>query len=113
MTTVADLTARTNAIRKAIRTVLQTVVAAAPAVALSVTNLLPAEWAAVVLGVMVPIVAYAHNLLEDKGIVGTWLRRPTPVTIEAAAKAVGLDPSVADQLKASIRERSEGEPGER
>lgn len=69
---------RTNAIRKSIRTGLQALIAYVPMLLLLLAGVLsPAKAASIGLA-LTPVVSFAQNLLEDKGIIGTWLRRPTP-----------------------------------
>lgn len=77
---------RTNAIRKAARTALQVTVAAVPMILLSATNLLTETTAATLTAALTPVAAWAQNALEDKGIIGTILRTPTPASADAAAK---------------------------
>lgn len=68
----------TNAARKGIRTALQATISLAPTLLLIAAGV-PARYGAEIGVVTTTLVTIAHNLLEDKGIIGTWLRRPTPV----------------------------------
>jgi hypothetical protein len=69
----------TNAARKGIRTLLQATISLGPTLLLVAAGV-PARYGAEVGVVTTTLVTVAHNLLEDKGIIGTWLRRPTPST---------------------------------
>lgn len=68
----------TNAARKSIRTGLQVIVAYVPMLLLLLAGVVNPAAAASIGLALTPFVSFAQNLLEDKGIVGTWLRRPTP-----------------------------------
>lgn len=68
-----------NSTRRAIRTALQVVIATAPTVVLILAGL-PAKYSAPALAVFTVIATKAQNLLEDKGIIGTWLREQPIVT---------------------------------
>lgn len=72
------ITNRTNAIRKGIRTFLQALISLAPTIGLIAAGV-PAKYGAELGVITVTFVTIAHNLMEDKGIIGTWLRKPTPV----------------------------------
>ena len=101
---------RSNAARKAIRTTLQVVVALAGPVALLATGVLEPSQALALSSFLTPVVAFAQNLLEDKGIIGTWLRRPSPadaaslvVTLPATVDASTPVPPLFDQDKPRYR----------
>ena len=83
MTALRDLEGRTNALRKGIRTALQVVVALAPNIALAASGLLSPTQALALSAALTPVVSAAQNLLEDRGVIGTWLRRPTPAMPDA------------------------------
>lgn len=83
-----DLSGKTNALRKGLRTALQVIVSIVPVLVAAAAGL-PGKYSALVLGVSVPLVSFAVNLLEDQGIIGTWLRRPTPVDAAAALRHAG------------------------
>jgi hypothetical protein len=68
----------TNAARKGIRTALQATIGLGPTLLLIAAGV-PAKYGAEVGVITTTLVTIAHNLLEDKGIIGTWLRRPTPI----------------------------------
>lgn len=78
---------RANAVHKAVRTGLQAVVAYTPMLLLFLSGVLGAASAATIAVALTPFVTLAHNLLEDRGVIGTWLRRPTPATPEAIVRA--------------------------
>lgn len=66
----------------AIRLVLQVVVSGGFLVGVtaavnSAGAILPGNARAAILAALVPVVAMAHKLVEDKGWIGTWLRQPT------------------------------------
>ncbi len=68
-----------NAVRKFIRSSVQSAGAASISL-VAVAAGLPGRWGTVLLGVGSPLLALGQNLAEDKGLIGTWLRRPTPAT---------------------------------
>jgi hypothetical protein len=70
------LTNATNAARKGIRTALQATIGLGPTLLLIAAGV-PAKYGAALGVLTTTAVAVAHNLLEDKGVIGTWLRRPT------------------------------------
>lgn len=67
----------TNATRKGIRTALQATISLGPTL-LAIAAGVPARYGAEVGVLTTTAVAVAHNLLEDHGVIGTWLRSPTP-----------------------------------
>ena len=84
---------RSNAARKAIRTALQVTVGLVPALALLIGGLVGPEQALAISGILTTVATFAQNLLEDKGIIGTWLRRPSPsdavtVVVEPVAQVM-------------------------
>ena len=98
--TVAVWEARSNAARKAIRTVLQVIVALGGPVALLLTGVLDPAQAASFALLLTPVVTFAQNLLEDKGIIGTWLRRPTPAGTASVVLTVDAVPGT--ELSATV-----------
>lgn len=81
--TLTNANNATNAARKGIRTALQATIALAPTL-LVIAAGVPARYGALIAVPTTTLVAVAHNLLEDEGIIGTWLRRPTPTRRRAA-----------------------------
>lgn len=79
-----------NSTRKAIRTGLQLLVAAAPTLVLIAAGL-PAKYSAPVLAVLTVAVTKAQNLLEDKGMIGAWLREQ-PRAIQHPAGSAFITP---------------------
>lgn len=67
-----------NALIKGIRTTLQVIIALVPSIILAATGVLDPAQALALSTALTPLVTVAQNLLEDTGVLGTWLRRPTP-----------------------------------
>lgn len=91
-------------IAAAIRTIVQVLASTGFTAAVNAAaGGLPGNYKAAVLGLTIPATVWAHRALEDSGLIGTWLRQPSPsprALQRQADKAAAAAKEEADRLAA-------------